>query len=217
MTQDELKQQVAKAAIEYVKGESIIGVGTGSTVNFFIDLLADLKNEIEAAVSSSIVTTKRLEKIGIRVIELSEVDRIGVYVDGADEVNPQKKMIKGGGGALTREKIVAAVSDKFVCIVDDSKCVDVMGKFPLPIEVIPMARSYVARELVKMGGQPAWRQDYITDNGCEIIDIHNMDIMEPMTLEKEINNIPGVVTVGLFALRDADVVLVGKGTEVITY
>jgi len=217
MTQDELKQQVAKAAIEYVKGESIIGVGTGSTVNFFIDLLADFKNEIDAAVSSSIVTTKRLEKIGIRVIELSEVDRIGVYIDGADEVNPQKKMIKGGGGALTREKIVAAVSDKFVCIVDDSKCVDVMGKFPLPIEVIPMARSYVARELVKMGGQPVWRQDYITDNGCEIIDIHNMDIMEPMTLEKEINNIPGVVTVGLFALRDADVVLVGKGTEVITY
>lgn len=217
MTQDELKQQVAKAAIEYVKGESIIGVGTGSTVNFFIDLLADFKNEIEAAVSSSIVTTKRLEKIGIRVIELSEVDRIGVYVDGADEVNPQKKMIKGGGGALTREKIVAAVSDKFVCIVDDSKCVDVMGKFPLPIEVIPMARSYVARELVKMGGQPEWRQGYMTDNGCEIIDIHNLNIMEPMTLEKEINNIPGVVTVGLFALRDADVVLVGKGTEVITY
>ncbi len=217
MTQDELKQQVAKAAIDYVKGESIIGVGTGSTVNFFIDLLADFKNEIDAAVSSSIVTTKRLEKIGIRVIELSEVDRIGVYVDGADEVNPQKKMIKGGGGALTREKIVAAVSDKFVCIVDDSKCVDVMGKFPLPIEVIPMARSYVARELVKMGGQPEWRQDYITDNGCEIIDIHNLNITEPMTLEKEINNIPGVVTVGLFALRDADVVLVGKGTEVITY
>ncbi len=217
MTQDELKQQVAIAAIEYVKGESIIGVGTGSTVNFFIDLLADFKNDIDAAVSSSIATTERLKKIGIRVIELSEVDRIGVYVDGADEVNPQKKMIKGGGGALTREKIVAAVSDKFVCIVDDSKCVDVMGKFPLPIEVIPMARSYVARELVKMGGQPIWRQDYITDNRCEIIDIHNMNIMEPMTLEKEINNIPGVVTVGLFALRDADVVLVGKGSEVITY
>ncbi|MDQ7091231.1 MAG: ribose-5-phosphate isomerase RpiA [Methylococcales bacterium] len=217
MTQDELKQQVAKSAIKYVKGESIIGVGTGSTVNFFIDLLADIKNDIDAAVSSSIVTTKRLEKIGIRVIELSEVDRIGVYVDGADEVNPQKKMIKGGGGALTREKIVAAVSNKFVCIVDDSKCVDVMGKFPLPIEVIPMARSYVARELVKMGGQPVWRQNYVTDNGCEIIDIHNLNIMEPMTLEKEINNIPGVVTVGLFALRDADVVLVGKGSEVITY
>ncbi len=217
MTQDELKQQVAKAAIDYVKGEAIIGVGTGSTVNFFIDLLADFKNDIEAAVSSSIVTTERLKKIGIRVIELSEVDRIGVYVDGADEVNPQKKMIKGGGGALTREKIVAAISDKFICIVDESKYVDVMGKFPLPIEVIPMARSYVARELVKMGGQPEWRQDYITDNGCEIIDIHNMNIMEPMALEKEINNIPGVVTVGLFALRGADVVLVGKGTEVIKY
>jgi len=217
MTQDELKQQVATAAIDYVRGESIIGVGTGSTINFFIDQLADLKNDIEAAVSSSIVTTKRLEKIGIRVIELSEVDRIGVYVDGADEVNPQKKMIKGGGGALTREKIVAAVSDKFVCIVDESKYVDVMGKFPLPIEVIPMARSYVARELVKMGGQPEWRKDYITDNGCEIIDIHNMTIMEPTRLEKEINNIPGVVTVGLFALRDADVVLVGKGTDVISY
>ncbi|NOQ34702.1 MAG: ribose-5-phosphate isomerase RpiA [Methylococcaceae bacterium] len=216
MTQDELKQQVAKAAIKYVKGESIIGVGTGSTVNFFIDELAALKNEIEGAVSSSIATTERLKKIGIPVLELSEVDRIGVYVDGADEVDPNKKMIKGGGGALTREKIVAAVSDKFVCIVDDSKCVDVMGKFPLPIEVIPMARSYVARELVKMGGQPVWRQDYITDNGCEIIDIHNMDIMEPMTLEKAINNIAGVVTVGLFALRDADVVLIGKGSEVIT-
>ena len=217
MTQDELKQQVAKAAIEYVKGESIIGVGTGSTVNFFIDLLEDIKGNIDAAVSSSIVTTKRLEKIGIRVIELSEVDQIGVYVDGADEVNPQKKMIKGGGGALTREKIVAAVSKKFVCIVDDSKCVDVMGKFPLPIEVIPMSRSYVARELVKLGGQPVWRENYITDNGCEIIDVHNLNIMEPMALEKTINNIAGVVTVGLFALRDADVVLVGKGTEVITY
>ncbi|MCK5871547.1 MAG: ribose-5-phosphate isomerase RpiA [Methylococcales bacterium] len=217
MTQDELKQQVAKAAIEYVKGESIIGVGTGSTVNFFIDLLEDIKGNIDAAVSSSIVTTKRLEKIGIRVIELSEVDQIGVYVDGADEVNPQKKMIKGGGGALTREKIVAAVSKKFVCIVDDSKCVDVMGSFPLPIEVIPMARSYVARELVKMGGQPVWRENYRTDNGCEIIDVHNLNIMEPMTLEKAINNIAGVVTVGLFALRDADVVLVGKGSEVITY
>ncbi|MCK5728308.1 MAG: ribose-5-phosphate isomerase RpiA [Methylococcales bacterium] len=217
MTQDELKQQVAKAAIEYVKGESIIGVGTGSTVNFFIDLLEDIKGNIDAAVSSSIVTTKRLEKIGIRVIELSEVDQIGVYVDGADEVNPQKKMIKGGGGALTREKIVAAVSKKFVCIVDDSKCVDVMGKFPLPIEVIPMSRSYVARELVKMGGQPVWRENYRTDNGCEIIDVHNLNIMEPMELEKIINNIAGVVTVGLFALRDADVVLVGKGTNVITY
>jgi ribose 5-phosphate isomerase A len=217
MTQDELKQRVAEAAIDYVKGEAIIGVGTGSTVNFFIDLLADLKNDIEAAVSSSIVTTQRLKKIAIPVIELSGVDRISVYVDGADEVNPQKKMLKGGGGALTREKIVAAVSDKFVCIVDDSKCVEVMGKFPLPIEVIPMARSYVARELVKMGGQPVWRQDYITDNGCEIIDIHNLDITEPVVLEQAINNIPGVVTVGLFALRDADVVLVGKGNEVITY
>ncbi len=217
MTQDELKQQVAKSAIEYVKGESIIGVGTGSTVNFFIDLLEDIKGDIDAAVSSSIVTTKRLEAIGIRVIELSEVDQIGVYVDGADEVNPQKKMVKGGGGALTREKIVAAVSKKFVCIVDDSKCVDVMGKFPLPIEVIPMSRSYVARELVKLGGQPVWRENYITDNGCEIIDVHNLNIMEPMALEKTINNIAGVVTVGLFALRDADVVLVGKGTEVITY
>ena len=216
MTQDELKKQVAKAAIEYVKGESIIGVGTGSTVNFFIDLLADIKGDIDAAVSSSIVTTKRLEAIGIRVIELSEVDRIGVYVDGADEVNPQKKMVKGGGGALTREKIVAAVSNKFVCIVDGSKCVDVLGKFPLPIEVIPMARSYVAREVVKLGGQPVWRQDYLTDNGCEIIDVHNLDIMEPMALEKIINNIAGVVTVGLFALRDADVVLVGQGSEVLT-
>lgn len=216
MTQDELKQQVAKAAIEYVKGESIIGVGTGSTTNFFIEMLADLKNDIEGAVSSSIGTSERLKKVGIPVVELSEVDKIGVYVDGADEVNPQKKMIKGGGGALTREKIVAAASDKFVCIVDSSKEVDVLGKFPLPIEVIPMARSYVAREMVKMGGQPVWRQDYITDNGCEIIDVHNLSIVDPMEMERVINNISGVVTVGLFALRAADVVLVGKGEEVIT-
>ena len=216
MTQDELKQQVAKAAIEYVKGQSIIGVGTGSTTNFFIEMLADFKNDIEGAVSSSIGTSERLKKVGIPVVELSEVGQIGVYVDGADEVDPRKKLIKGGGGALTREKIVAAASDKFVCIVDSSKQVDVLGKFPLPIEVIPMARSYVAREMVKMGGQPVWRQDYITDNGCEIIDVHNLSIVDPMEMERVINNIAGVVTVGLFALRDADGVLVGKGEEVIT-
>ncbi len=214
--QDKLKQQVAKAAIEYIKGESIIGVGTGSTVNFFIDMLAEYKNDIDGAVSSSIVSTERLKKIGIPVLELSEVSSIGVYVDGADEVTPHKKMLKGGGGALTREKIVAAVSEKFVCIVDDSKCVDVMGKFPLPVEVIPMARSYVARELVKLGGQPEWRVNYVTDNGGEILDVHNLDIIDPVELEKTINNIAGVITVGLFAMRDADVVLIGKGEEVIT-
>ncbi len=214
--QDALKQQVARAAIKYIKGESIIGVGTGSTVNFFIDMLAEHKHEIDGAISSSIVSTERLQKIGIPVLELSEVSSIGVYVDGADEVTPHKKMLKGGGGALTREKIVAAVSKKFVCIVDDSKCVDVMGKFPLPVEVIPMARSYVARELVKLGGQPEWRENFVTDNSGEILDVHNLDISNPVALERTINQIAGVITVGLFAERDADVVLIGKGTEVIT-
>ena len=216
MTQDELKKQVAKSALQYIKNVPVIGVGTGSTVNFFIEMLADYTSTIEAAVSSSIDTTKRLESVGIKVLNLNEVNGVEVYIDGADEFDPNKKLIKGGGGALTREKIIAGASDKFVCIVDSSKSVDILGKFPLPIEVIPMSRSFVAREIAKMGGQPVWRENYITDNGCEIIDIHNMEIMEPMTLEKTINNIPGVVTVGLFALRAADIVLVGKGSEVIT-
>ncbi len=216
MTQDELKQKVAQAALPYVRDIGIIGVGTGSTVNHFIDYLADFKADIEGAVSSSIVSTERLKKIGIPVLDLNAVGTLDVYVDGADEVNPHKHMVKGGGGALTREKIIAAASKKFVCIVDETKCVDVLGAFPLPVEVIPMARSYVARELVKLGGQPVWRENYITDNHNEILDVHNLSILDPTKLEEVINNIVGVVTVGIFALRAADIVLIGKGDEVIT-
>ena len=216
MTQDELKQKVAQAALPYVRDVGISGVGTGSTVNHFIDYLADFKADIEGAVSSSIVSTERLKKIGIPVLDLNAVGTLDVYVDGADEVNPHKHMVKGGGGALTREKIIAAASRKFVCIVDETKCVDVLGAFPLPVEVIPMARSYVARELVKLGGQPVWRENYITDNHNEILDVHNLSILDPTKLEEVINNIVGVVTVGIFALRAADIVLIGKGDEVIT-
>jgi ribose 5-phosphate isomerase A len=214
MTQDELKRQVAASAIEFIKDVPIIGVGTGSTVNFFIEMLADHKSTIEGAVSSSEATTQRLKNIGIPVMELNSVGDIEIYIDGADEVDPHKKLIKGGGGALTREKIIAAASKQFVCIVDQSKCVDVLGKFPLPVEVIPMARSYVAREMVKLGGNPVWREDYYTDNGCEILDVHNLSITNPMELERIINDITGVVTVGLFAHRDADIVLIGNGNKV---
>ncbi len=219
MTQDELKQQVAAAALKYLKNVPIIGMGTGSTVTFLLDLLADadFKREIEGAVSSSLKTSEHLKRIGIPVLELNQTGDLEIYVDGADEVTPHKKMLKGGGGALTREKIIAAASKKFVCIVDESKTVDVMGKFPLPVEVLPLARSYVARELVKLGGQPVLRENYITDNNCEILDVRNLSIIDPVELERTINNIPGVVTNGLFALRGADVVLVGKGSEVITY
>lgn len=217
MTQDELKQQVAAAAIQYVKGVPVIGVGTGSTVRYFIDLLADFKSDIEGAVSSSNMTTEHLKKVGIPVLNLNDTGDLEVYVDGADEVNPHKKLIKGGGGALTREKIIAGASKKFVCIVDELKCVDVLGKFPLPVEVLPMARSYVARELVKLGGQPVLRPNFISDNGCEILDVHNLTILDPSEMERTINNIPGVLTVGLFSLRPADVVLVGKGSEVVTF
>lgn len=221
MTQDELKRQVAEAALKYVKDVPIIGVGTGSTVNHFIDFLADIKQDIEGAVSSSKVSTERLQKIGIRVFDLNEVGDIEVYVDGADEVTPHKAMLKGGGGALTREKIVAAASKKFICIVDETKTVDVLGKFPLPVEVIPMSRSYVAREMVKLGGQPVLRMTpagvpFISDNHCEILDVHNLNILDPIALEKTINNIPGVITCGLFAMRGADVVLIGAGDKVIT-
>ncbi len=218
MTQDESKRQAAEAALPYIKDVSILGVGTGSTVNHFIDCLADfnLTNEIKGAVSSSIATTERLKKIGIPVMELSESGNLEVYVDGADEVNPLKQLIKGGGGALTREKIIAGASKTFVCIVDQTKTVKVLGKFPLPIEVIPMARSFVAREIVKLGGQPIWRENYITDNGCEILDVHNMEIAEPLALERLVNNIAGVVTVGIFGLRPADVVLVAQESGVKT-
>jgi len=218
MTQDESKRQAAEAALPYIKDVAILGVGTGSTVNHFIDCLADfnLTGDIKGAVSSSIATTERLKKIGIPVMELSESGNLDVYVDGADEVNPLKQLIKGGGGALTREKIIAGASKEFVCIVDQTKTVKVLGKFPLPIEVIPMARSFVAREIVKLGGQPIWRENYITDNGCEILDVHNMEIAEPLALERLVNNIAGVVTVGIFGLRPADVVLVAKESGVET-
>ncbi len=217
MTQDELKQKVAEAALKYIKDVPVIGVGTGSTVNHFIDFLADIKADIDGAVSSSEGTTARLKKVGIPVLDLNAVGTLEIYVDGADEINPLKQLINGGGGALTREKIIAAASKQFVCIADGSKCVDVLGAFPLPVEVVPMARSYVARELVKLGGQPVWRENCVTDNHNHILDVHNLNIMEPIKLEQIINNITGVVCVGLFAMRPADVVLVSRGDEIITF
>ncbi len=207
MSQDDLKRAAAKAAIEHVPNDAVVGVGTGSTVNFFIDELAKIKGRIDAAVSSSEASAARLKAAGIRVVDLNSVDEIPVYVDGADEVTKHLAMIKGGGGALTREKIVAAVAKRFVCIADRSKLVDVLGRFPLPVEVIPMARSYVARQLVKLGGQPVWRQGLVTDNGNLILDVRNLSILDPVALEAEINQITGVVTNGLFARRGADVLL----------
>lgn len=216
MTQDELKALVGKAAIDYVEEGSIVGVGTGSTVNFFIDELAAIKHKIQGAVSSSEASTERLKHHGIEVFELNEVDRIPVYVDGADESNHLLELIKGGGGALTREKIIAAVAEKFVCIADESKLVRRLGKFPLPVEVIPMARSYVAREIVKLGGDPVYRTGFVTDNGNVILDVHSLEINEPIKLERILNNIVGVVTNGLFAERAADVLLLGKKDQVET-
>lgn len=217
MDQNAKKQAVAKAAIEYVENGSIVGVGTGSTVNFFIEELGKIKNNIEGAVSSSDASTKLLEALGIEVFALNDVSNISVYIDGADEVTEHKHMIKGGGAALTREKIVAGASTTFVCIVDDSKRVPVLGKFPLPVEVIPMARSFVARELVKLGGNPEYRQGVVTDNGNVILDVHNLEILNPRELEQSINNIPGVVTNGIFALRGADIVLSATETGVDTF
>jgi len=217
LTPDEKKQQVAKAALEYVVEDSIIGIGTGSTANHFIDALATIKHKIEGTVASSNATADRLKSHGIPVFELNSVDEISVYLDGADETNQYLHLIKGGGGALTREKIVAAVSKRFICIADDSKLVDILGKFPLPIEVIPMARSYVARELVKLGGKPIWREGFTTDNGNVILDVHNLKISEPVKLETQLNEITGVVTNGLFASRPADVLLLGsdKGVRIL--
>ncbi len=217
MTQDELKQKVAQAALKYIKDVPVIGVGTGSTVKYFINYLADMKGDIEGTVSSSEATTLLLKQAGIPVLDLNSVGTIEVYVDGADEITPHKQLIKGGGAALTREKIIAAASKKFVCIADGSKRVDVLGKFPLPIEVIPMARSYVAREMVKLGGQPVWREGCITDNGNQIIDVHNLNIMEPIKMEQAINNITGVVAVGIFAMRPADICLVSDGENIVTF
>ncbi|MEI8610980.1 ribose-5-phosphate isomerase RpiA [Enterovibrio baiacu] len=215
MNQDEMKKAAGWAALEYVTKDSIVGVGTGSTVNHFIDALETMKDQIKGAVSSSVASTERLEKIGIPVFDANEVAYLDIYVDGADEINPSNDMIKGGGAALTREKIVAAISKQFICIIDDSKKVDVLGSFPLPVEVIPMARSYVGRELVKLGGDPCYREGCITDNGNVILDVHNLEITDAKALEDKINAIAGVVTVGLFANRGADVVLEGTPNGVV--
>ncbi len=209
MTRDDMKKMAAEAALEYVEAGSVVGVGTGSTANHFIDALAGIKHRIDGAVASSEATAERLRSHGILVMDLNEVVELPVYVDGADESNRYLQLIKGGGGALTREKIVAAASRTFVCVADDSKLVDILGAFPLPIEVIPMARSYVAREIVKLGGQPVLREGFTTDNGNIILDVHNMQIMEPAKLETALNQIAGVVTNGLFANRPADVLLLG--------
>ena len=212
-----MKQAAARAAIAHVPDGCVLGVGSGSTANFFIAELGGIKRRIEAAVASSDATAKRLKDAGIRVVDLNGVDELPVYVDGADEVTRHLAMIKGGGGALTREKIVAAVAKRFVCIADQSKLVDVLGKFPLPVEVIPMARSHVARELRKLGGHPEWRQHFTTDNGNMVLDVHGLTIMDPAGLEGTVNQIAGVVTNGLFARRGADLLLLGteRGVETI--
>ncbi|EKE87631.1 ribose-5-phosphate isomerase RpiA [Idiomarina xiamenensis] len=214
MDAKQLKQQAAQAALEFIEPNTIVGVGTGSTVNYFIDALATMKDDIAGAVSSSEASTQRLQEHGIEVIELNHTADIPVYVDGADEITAHLQMIKGGGGALTREKVIAAVAKRFVCIADESKLVDVLGRFPLPVEVLPMARSYVAREIVKLGGDPVWREGFVTDNGNLILDIHNLTILEPMKLEQQLNNIVGVVTNGLFAQRGADIALIASASGV---
>lgn len=216
MTQDEKKKAAAQAALTYIKDDTIVGVGTGSTVNYFIDALSAVKHKIQGTVSSSEVSTERLKAMGIEVFDLNSVDKFDIYVDGADEITKHKHMIKGGGAALTREKIVAAVAEKFICIIDDTKQVPMLGDFPLPVEVIPMARSYVAREIVKLGGDPVYRQGLITDNGNVILDVHNLEILNPVELERQLNAIVGVVTNGLFAHRGADVVLIGTNDGVET-
>ncbi len=218
MNIDHLKQQAAEAALAEISDGMIVGVGTGSTVNFFIEALATIKHRIEGAVSSSRASRDLLEAAGIPVLELNATGNLPIYIDGADEATVHRDLIKGGGGALTQEKIIAAASERFVCIVDQSKLVDTLGEFPLPVEVLPMARSYVARQLVGLGGNPAYRMDFITDNGNIILDIHNLDITRPGELEQRINNIPGVVTNGLFSLRKADQLIVAQadGLRIIT-
>jgi len=214
MTQQEQKRQVARAALEWVRDEMVLGVGTGSTVNCFIDALGESGIRLDGAVSSSEETTRRLQAIGVEVLDLNNAGTLDLYVDGADEFDPHRRLIKGGGGALTREKIVAAASRTFVCIVDESKKVGVLGRFPLPVEVIPMARSYVARQLVAMGGQPELREGFVTDNGNLILDVHNLDLVDPVRSEHKINDLAGVVCNGLFALRPADVVLMATAQGV---
>lgn len=208
---DQAKKMAAEAALEYVKPGMVVGVGTGSTVNFFIDALASMKHEIDGAVSSSEASTKRLKEHGIAVYDLNGIPELPIYVDGADEINRHRQMIKGGGGALTREKIVAAVAETFICIADESKFVTALGDFPLPVEVIPMARSYVARQIVRLGGDPVLREGFTTDNGNVILDIYNLNIGKPIELEHKLNQITGVVTNGLFADRSADIALLSDG------
>jgi ribose 5-phosphate isomerase A len=220
MDQAEQKRRVGQAAVAHIEPrlgrKSIVGVGTGSTAECFIDALAEIRHKFDACVSSSEASARRLERHGIAVLDLNAVDRVDVYVDGADEVNPARQLIKGGGGALTREKIVAAAADEFVCIVDGSKLVDVLGAFPLPVEVIPMARGLVARALVALGGSPEWREEFVTDNGNIVLDVHGLVIHDPAALEAEINNLPGVVCNGIFAAQAADVVLIGSSEGVRT-
>ncbi len=216
MSQDDQKIRAAKAAMAFVEDDMTVGVGTGSTVDHFIDALAEVKGRINGAVSSSERSAERLRGHGIPVIDLNAAGTLDLYVDGADEANNHRQLIKGGGGALTREKIVAAASRKFVCIVDESKIVRVLGAFPLPVEVIPMARAYVGREMVQLGGQPALREHFVTDNGNHILDVHNLKILNPPELERTINQLAGVVSVGLFADRGADIILVGTDKDVHT-
>ncbi|MYB89697.1 MAG: ribose-5-phosphate isomerase RpiA [Proteobacteria bacterium] len=210
MSLEKKKLAAAESALDYIQAGDVIGVGTGSTANYFIDALAGIKGKIDGTVASSEATARRLKEHGIQVLDLNSVSSLPVYVDGADEATRHKHLIKGGGGALTREKIVAGVSEKFVCIADDTKLVDTLGAFPLPVEVIPMARSHVARQLVKHGGIPELREGYKTDNGNFILDVHNLEILNPVDKERELNNIAGVVTVGIFALRPADILILGK-------
>ncbi|MCK5918656.1 MAG: ribose-5-phosphate isomerase RpiA [Cocleimonas sp.] len=216
MTQDEMKKAAAAAALEYVESGMVIGIGTGSTANHFIDLLAEVKHKIDATVASSVVSADRLEAHGIKVLDLNDAGTLSLYVDGADESNKALHLIKGGGGALTREKIVAAASEKFVCIADESKLVDTLGKFPLPVEVIPMAQAYIAREIIKMGGKPVLREGFTTDNGNIIIDVHDMEIIDAIKMEADFNKLAGVVTVGLFASRPADVLILGTPNGAVT-
>lgn len=219
MNVDQMKQAAARMALDYLEEDTVIGIGTGSTVNHFIELLAAYKNRIAGAVASSIASEILLKKHGLRVLELNACGEIPLYVDGADESDKRLNLIKGGGGALTREKILANASTTFVCIADASKLVDILGRFPLPIEVIPMARSYVARQLVKLGGSPVLRENFISDNGNIILDVHNLNITEPIKLEQHINNIPGVVTAGIFAMRPADILILGStdGTMILQH
>ena len=216
MDQNERKRLAAAAALPFVEDGTVVGVGTGSTVNFFIDALAGISSRIDAAVSSSEASTERLRHHGIEVVDLNAAGNLDLYVDGADEATAHGYLIKGGGGALTREKIVAAASNKFICIIDDTKQVDVLGRFPLPVEVIPMAQAYVARQMVNHGGQPVYREGFVTDNGNHILDVHNLNITDPPGLEQQINQVAGVVTVGIFAQRPADVLIVGTDEGVKT-